>query len=541
MRFLTFVRTLCARGLLAGAAALLAAQGAWAQEPIRVGAFLSVTGPAAFLGDPELKTLELYVERLNAEGGVLGRKLQLVSYDDAGDAEKARTFVKRLIEQDKVDLIVGGSTTGATMAAVPLIEQAGVPFVSLAGAVVIVEPVKKWVFKTPHTDRMACEKIFVDLQARKITKVALISGSGGFDKSMRGECLKVAPKYSIEFVADETYGATDTDMTAQLSKIKGSGAMAVLNAGFGQGPAIVTRNYRQVGLTLPLYQSHGVASKEYVKLSGAAADGVRLPAAALLVAEQLAAGDAQKPVVVGYTQGLHGQVQGRRLDLRRACLRRPDAGGERDQGRRLDRQGQGARRARGDQGLRRHRRLGQHVGHRPHGAGPERVPHARGEERRVDAGELGLETDGACAMAGSWLQFIASGLTAGAIYALVALGFSIIYNASGAINFAQGEFVMIGGMSAVTLLALGLPLLVALPLAVLSAVIVALLIEKLAVEPARHAGTVTLIIITIGVALFLRGLAQVLWGKGVHRLPAFRQRAADRVAGRHARCRRACG
>jgi branched-chain amino acid transport system substrate-binding protein len=300
MRFLASVRTLCAQGLLAGAAGLLAAQGAWAQEPIRVGAFLSVTGPAAFLGDPELKTLELYVERLNAEGGVLGRKLQLVAYDDAGDAEKARTFAKRLLEQDKVDLIVGGSTTGTTMAVVPMVEQAGVPFVSLAGAVGIVEPAKKWVFKTPHTDRMACEKIFVDLQSRKISKVALISGSGGFDKSMRGECLKVAPKYGIEFVADETYGATDTDMTAQLTKIKSSGAQAVLNAGFGQGPAIVTRNYRQVGLTLPLYQSHGVASKEYIKLSGPAADGVRLPAAALLVAEQLPAGDAQKPVVVGY-------------------------------------------------------------------------------------------------------------------------------------------------------------------------------------------------------------------------------------------------
>ena len=302
MRFLTFVRTRCAQGLLAGAAALLAAPGAWAQEPIRVGAFLSVTGPAAFLGDPELKTLELYVERLNAEGGVLGRKLQLVAYDDAGDAEKARTFAKRLLEQDKVDLIVGGSTTGTTMAVVPMVEQAGVPFISLAGAVVIVEPAKKWVFKTPHTDRMACEKIFVDLQSRKLSKVALISGSGGFDKSMRGECLKVGPKYGIEFVADETYGATDTDMTAQLTKIKGSGAQAVLNAGFGQGPAIVTRNYRQVGLTLPLYQSHGVASKEYIKLSGPAADGVRLPAAALLVADQLAAGDAQKPVVVGYTK-----------------------------------------------------------------------------------------------------------------------------------------------------------------------------------------------------------------------------------------------
>ncbi|HEY0858661.1 MAG TPA: branched-chain amino acid ABC transporter permease [Albitalea sp.] len=124
-------------------------------------------------------------------------------------------------------------------------------------------------------------------------------------------------------------------------------------------------------------------------------------------------------------------------------------------------------------------------------------------------------------MSGAWLQYVASGLTAGAIYALVALGFSIIYNASGAINFAQGEFVMIGGMSAVTLLGAGLPLAAAVPLAVVVAVLVALLIEKLAIEPARHAGTVTLIIITIGVSLFLRGLAQLVWDKGVHRLPAF--------------------
>jgi branched-chain amino acid transport system substrate-binding protein len=275
---------------------------AQAQEAIRIGAFLSVTGPAAFLGDPELKTLEMYVERINAEGGVLGRKLQLVSYDDAGDAEKARTFAKRLIEQDKVDIIVGGTATGTTMAAIPLVEQAGTPFISLAGAVPIVEPTKKWVFKTPHTDRMACEKIFEDAKARKLAKLALISGSGGFDKSMRGECLKVAAKYGVEFVADETYGATDTDMTAQLTKIKGSGAQAVLNAGFGQGPAIVTRNYRQVGLTLPLYQSHGVASREFIRLAGPAAEGVRLPAAALLVADQLAANDPQKPVVVNYSK-----------------------------------------------------------------------------------------------------------------------------------------------------------------------------------------------------------------------------------------------
>jgi branched-chain amino acid transport system substrate-binding protein len=298
------------RLLLVAAAALLLAGQSFSQEPIRIGAFLSVTGPAAFLGDPEQKTLELYVEKINAQGGVLGRKLQLHAYDSAGDAEKARAYVKRLIEQDKVDVLVGGSTTGETMAAVPLAEAAGIPFISLAGAVVIVEPVKKWVFKTPHTDRMACEKIFVDMRARGATKAALISGSGGFDKSMRAECLKVAGKHGVQIVADETYGAGDNDMTAQLAKIKATpGVQAVLNAGFGQGPAIVTRNYRQIGLTAPLYQSHGVASKQFVKLAGEAAEGVRLPAAALLVADTLPDSDAQKKVVSRYKQDYEGRFK----------------------------------------------------------------------------------------------------------------------------------------------------------------------------------------------------------------------------------------
>ncbi len=293
-----------------GAGLALACAPAVAQQPITIGAFLSVTGPAAFLGDPEQKTLEMYVEDINKKGGVLGRPLKLVSYDDAGDAEKARTFAKRLIEQDKVDIILGGTTTGTTMAVVPLVEGAGVPFISMAGAVVIIEPVKKWVFKTPHTDRMACERIFGDMRERKITKIGMISGAGGFDKSMRQECLNVAKQYAIEIVADESYGAQDSDMTAQLTKIRNvAGVQAVVNPGFGQGPAIVTKNFRQLGMTVPLYQSHGVASKQFIELAGAAAEGVRLPAAALLVAEVLPDSDKQKPVVLGYKKAYEARYK----------------------------------------------------------------------------------------------------------------------------------------------------------------------------------------------------------------------------------------
>lgn len=278
-----------------------------AADTIKVGTFLAVTGPASFLGDPELKTLQMYVDEVNANGGVDGRMVELIHYDTGGKAKEAVSFVKRLIKKDRVDVITGGSTSGTTMAVVKEVEKAGIPFISFAGAVAIVEPVKKWVFKTPHTDRMAAAKIFEDMKKRGISKIALISGSGGFDKSGRKQTLALAPEYGIEVVSDESYGAKDTDMTTQLSKIRGSGAQAILNFGFGSAPAIVTKNVRQLGLDLPLYQSHGVASKKFIELAGDSAEGVRLPAAALLVAEKLPDNDPQKDVLMTYKTSFEGK------------------------------------------------------------------------------------------------------------------------------------------------------------------------------------------------------------------------------------------
>jgi branched-chain amino acid transport system substrate-binding protein len=272
-----------------------------ATADIKIGSTLAQTGGASFLGDPEAKTLRMLVDEQNAKGGVIGQQIELIMYDDGADPNQARTFATRLVEDDGVVAVIAGSTTGATMAMIPVFEEAEIPFISLAGAVVIIDPVKKWVFKTPHTDAMACAKIFEDMQARGFTKVGMISGTGGFGKSMRGQCAGLAGNYGIEIVADETYGPKDADMTPQLTKIAGTdGLQAVLNPGFGQGPAIVTRNFKQLGIGVPLYQSHGVASKSYIELAGDAAEGVRLPAAALLIADKLPDGDPQKPVVVGY-------------------------------------------------------------------------------------------------------------------------------------------------------------------------------------------------------------------------------------------------
>lgn len=302
MKTLTALATLAAFGIATAASA-----------EIRIGATISETGPAAFLGDPEAKTLKMLVDKVNAAGGINGEEIALTLYDDGGDPNKARTFATRLVEDDEVVAIIGGTTTGATMSIIPVAEDAEVPFISLAGAIEIIEPVKEWVFKTPHTDRMACAKIFEDMNAQGFSNVGLISGTDGFGASMRKQCLDTAGEYGIKIVADESYGPTDADMTPQLTNIKNTaGVEAVLNAGFGQGPSVVTRNFEQLAVGLPLYQSHGVASKGFIDLAGSsAAEGVRLPGTALLVGGLLAADDPQKPVVeayVGEYQAAYGEA-----------------------------------------------------------------------------------------------------------------------------------------------------------------------------------------------------------------------------------------
>ncbi|MHB2266315.1 ABC transporter substrate-binding protein [Aliihoeflea sp. 2WW] len=274
---------------------------AHAQDAIRIGAVLSMTGPAGYSGDPQAKTLNAEVKALNDSGGLLGRQIELVIYDDAADASTARTFATRLVEDDGIVAVIGGSLTGTTMAIMPVVEEAELPQISLAGALQIVEPVRPYVFKTPHTDRMACQKIFIDMQANGISGVGLISGTDGFGASMRQQCIDVAADYDITIVADENYGPNDIDMTPQLNRIKNTAGLdAVLNPGLGTGPVTVTRNFRQLAINVPLYHGHGVTTQSFVDLVGEAGDGVRMPAPALLVPDQLPDGSPQKDVVDAY-------------------------------------------------------------------------------------------------------------------------------------------------------------------------------------------------------------------------------------------------
>ena len=273
---------------------------ALAAAPIKIGGLFAVTGPASFLGEPERNSAQMVVDEINKAGGVKGRLLELISYDTGGDASKAVQLANKLTKNDHVVAVVGPSTTGDAMAVIPIFEKAGVPLVSCAAGIKITDPVKKWVFKTAQNDSLAVARIYEQLKKEKKNKIALLTVSDAFGSSGREQLKGQASHYGIEIVTDETYAPKDTDMTAQLTKIRGSQAQAVICWGTNPGPAVVARNAKQLGLTLPLYMSHGVSSKKFIELAGDAAEGVRLPSGKVLVAELLPKSDRQKAALLAY-------------------------------------------------------------------------------------------------------------------------------------------------------------------------------------------------------------------------------------------------
>jgi len=271
-----------------------------AAQPIKVGALFAVTGPASFLGEPERNAAQMVVDEINRAGGIKGRPVKLIIYDTQGDATRAVQAATRLIRQDKVTAIIGPSTTGDTMAIIPLVEKARIPLVSCAAGIKITEPVKSWVFKTAQNDSLAVTKIYEHLQKRKINKVAILTVSDSFGSSGREQLKFNASRYRIQVISDDTYGPKDTDMTPQLTKIRNSGAQALICWGTNPGPAIIARNVKQLGISLPVYMSHGVSSKKFIELAGDASEGITLPSGRVLVADLLPSSDTQKKSLLSF-------------------------------------------------------------------------------------------------------------------------------------------------------------------------------------------------------------------------------------------------
>jgi len=270
-------------------------------ENIKVGAILAVTGGASFLGGPEARSLEMMVEEINAKGGINGNKIELIIKDSAASPEKAISFAKQLIEEDKVLAIIGPSTSGETMKIKNICQQAKTPLISCGAAEVIVNPVASYVFKTPQKDSYAVKKIYMEMNRLGISKIAVLAGNTGFGKAGKGQLLKIAPEFGIEVVEVEVYDKKSNDLSAVVAKIKANkDVQAVINWSIVPAQAIVPKNMRQAGWDVPLFQSHGFGNIKYVEAAGAAAEGIIFPAGRLLIADSLADDNPQKALLMAY-------------------------------------------------------------------------------------------------------------------------------------------------------------------------------------------------------------------------------------------------
>jgi branched-chain amino acid transport system substrate-binding protein len=289
--------------------ACLAAAPAQAAETVKIGALLAVTGPAAFLGGPEARTLEMLVQEANAQGGIGGRRVELVLRDTASSPEKAVSFAKQLIDEERVLAIIGPSTSGETMAVKAIAEEGKTILLSCSAAEVIVNPLAAHVFKVAPKDSLAAEVIFQRMKAMGIARIGLLSSNTGFGKAGKEQVEKLAPAHGIQIAVSEVYDKAATDLSAEVTKLKAAGVQAILNWSIEPAQAIVIKNARQMGLTVPIFQSHGFANVQYAKAAGAAAEGVLFPASRIVVADALAEGDPQRPVVLAYKKAYEARYK----------------------------------------------------------------------------------------------------------------------------------------------------------------------------------------------------------------------------------------
>ncbi|MGC2063093.1 MAG: ABC transporter substrate-binding protein [Thermodesulfovibrionales bacterium] len=281
------------------ASGMLAASALAAQDAIKIGAIISVTGPASFLGEPEKNTLMMLQDQINKGGGIHGRNIQVIIEDSKSDETQAVLAAKKLIEKDNVVAIVGPSTTGESMALVPIMNAAKTPLVSCAAGAPITNPVgeREWIFKTPQYDTSAVEAIYTYMKKHGITRVGIITISTGFGDAGKKALQELAPKMGMTIVAEEKYGPKDSDMTTQLTKIKAAGAQAVINWSVGPGQVVVTKNWHDLKMGIPLYHSHGWGSKKNIELAGKAAEGVIAPLGRLVVWDKLSDKHPQKALL----------------------------------------------------------------------------------------------------------------------------------------------------------------------------------------------------------------------------------------------------
>ena len=275
-----------------------------AKEPIKIGAFFALSGPAAFIGTPTKLVAEMAVSEINKKGGINGRPLKLVIGDTEGDPSKAVAIVKRFIYKEKVVAIIGPTRTGTGMAVKPVVEAARVPTIMTVGGDPVIMGGKlgsyRYVFKTPQRSSTAVRKIYQYLKKKGLTRIAILTATDGFGKDGRKWLKKLAPEYGLNIVAEEAFNPRDTDMTAQLAKVWSRKPQVIVTWTIGPAGAILAKNVKQLGISVPLFQCHGLPDPKYIELAGPASEGNLMPSTKLMAWEQLPDSDSQKPVIAHF-------------------------------------------------------------------------------------------------------------------------------------------------------------------------------------------------------------------------------------------------
>ncbi|TDW29857.1 ABC transporter substrate-binding protein [Cryobacterium psychrophilum] len=264
--------------------------------PIKIGAVLDVTGAGASLGVPEQNTLNMLAKQLKADGGIDGRDVELTVLDNQSTEDGAAKATSKLIESEKVDIIIGASRTGPSLAMRPLAEAAKIPMISVAANVAIVEG-SEWVFKTTQNDVIVIERMLDDAQAKGYTEVALVRDATGFGEGVAEYITELGADRGITLVTTESFEPSATDFTPQMTNVRSSDADAVIIWGINPSAALAQKAFVQLGVNKPVYQSHGIANQSFFDTAGDAANGVIAPMGRLLVADQLADDNAQRDVI----------------------------------------------------------------------------------------------------------------------------------------------------------------------------------------------------------------------------------------------------
>lgn len=281
-----------------------------AGEPYAIGVLVASTGGAAALGEPERDAARLVQSQLEAQGGILGadglrHPVKVVIYDTQSTPDTAITLAKKLISDDKVVAIVGGTTSPESLALVPIVQEAKIPFISAASSSSIVEPVadRFWVFKTAQNNRHTAPQQVEYAKAKGLTKIANLYVNNSYGEDGRNAIRDAAKAAGVEIVLEETFEAADTNMMAQLTKVKASAAQAVLVTAIPPAASILTKQYRELGLKMPLIQNHGIGMKSFITQAGPEnAEGVLFPMGKLVAVAALADNDPQKPVLAKFTK-----------------------------------------------------------------------------------------------------------------------------------------------------------------------------------------------------------------------------------------------